>query len=67
MSLLSGSQQKRRNKLKKEKKDPYKTSIKDEFDAAAKEMKDAGVPKKQREKALKKNYKYFDSLGAFDK
>lgn len=43
----------------------YTTSIQEEFQNSAKWMREAGVDEAARRKALKKAYKYFDSIGAF--
>jgi len=57
---ISASQRKRRRECP-----GYGTSIQDEFRISYGEMIDAGVPTKQARKAMAKNYKYFDSIGAF--
>jgi len=43
----------------------YGTDINHEFQTSYSELIAAGVPKKTAQKAMKDNYKYFDSLGAF--
>ena len=44
----------------------YNTSIVHEFNTGFKEMIDAGVDLKLAKKAMKRAYKYFDSIGAFN-
>ncbi|WP_375447099.1 type VI secretion system tube protein TssD [uncultured Fibrella sp.] len=44
----------------------WDTTLRDEFRTSYREMLDAGVPGCQTKKAIKKAYKYFDSLGGFD-
>ena len=57
-ALISSSQRKRRKTL------GYATSLRDEFNFSYSSMIDAGVSKKSAQKAIKKSYKYFNSLGA---
>lgn len=44
----------------------FDTSINHEFNMGYKEMIDAGVDPKQAKKAIRRAYKYFDLIGAFD-
>ncbi|MEZ0612202.1 type VI secretion system tube protein TssD [Fibrella sp. WM1] len=44
----------------------WDTTLRDEFRTSYREMLNAGVPGCQSKKAIKKAYKYFDSLGGFD-
>ncbi|HAS8488376.1 TPA: hypothetical protein I7727_20920, partial [Vibrio vulnificus] len=43
----------------------YNTSIRTEFNEAARQMREAGVPEESVRKTMKQNYKYFSELGAF--
>jgi hypothetical protein len=45
----------------------YATSIRDEFENAASDMRAAGVPDRELRRAIRQAYKYFDALGAFER
>ena len=64
---ISAAQRARRRDMKKQGKDPWSTSVEEEFNIGYQEMIDAGVPEDKAKKAIKDSYKYFDDLGAFDK
>lgn len=44
---------------------PYSTSLREEFNMASQAMREAGINDAVRKNALKKAYKFFDSIGAF--
>lgn len=44
----------------------FDTSIRTEFDEAARQMRAAGVPEDLVRKTIRQNYKYFDCLGGFN-
>lgn len=56
---ISASQRARRRK------EGFNTSIEHEFKVGYQELINAGVNKKQAQKAIRRAYKYFDSIGAF--
>lgn len=56
---ISVSQRARRRK------EGFNTSIEHEFKVGYQELINAGVNKKQAQKAIRRAYKYFDSIGAF--
>lgn len=59
-AIISGKQRSRRKQV------GYSTDIREEFNASYREMIDAGVSEKLTKKLMKKTYKYFDSINAFD-
>ena len=56
---ISAAQRKRRRL------EGFDTTIQHEFNMGYKEMIEAGVDIKAAKKAIKKSYKYFDSIGGF--
>lgn len=58
--IISGKQRSRRKQV------GYSTDIREEFNVSYREMIDAGVSEKLTKKLMKKTYKYFDSINAFD-
>jgi uncharacterized protein RhaS with RHS repeats len=62
---ISDSQNARRDAAVAAGKDPWSSSIQDQFNYSSQDMRAAGVSDDCRKRALKKAYKYFDQLGAF--
>ncbi|MDN7591196.1 RHS repeat-associated core domain-containing protein [Burkholderia seminalis] len=61
---ISDSQNARRDAMTAAGKDPWATSIQDQFNYSSQDMRAAGISDDCRKSALKKAYKYFDKLGA---
>jgi hypothetical protein len=54
------------NQWKRRQPGGWDTDIRTEFNLSYREMIDAGLSPKDAQRLIRQNYKYFDSLGAFD-
>jgi hypothetical protein len=63
--VVNTRQNARRDARVRSGKGKWSTAIRDEFENSSRDLRAAGVREAQRKRALKKAYKYFDSLGAF--
>jgi hypothetical protein len=64
-SAITSAQNARRDVRLANGQGKWSSSIRDEFENAAKDLTQAGVSEKCKRKALKNSYKYFDKLEAF--
>jgi hypothetical protein len=62
---ISDSQNARRDAAVAAGRDPWSSSIQDQFNYSSQDMRAAGISDDCRKRALKKAYKHFDQLGAF--
>ncbi len=63
-SSITTAQNARRDARVANGRSKWDSTIKEEFYNASRDLRNAGICDKERKRALKKSYKYFDSIGA---